>query len=533
MSNLLRKLFYCATATRRKNASQLYIRSIASVNKESVQMLDQRVTRLQRSGETFGQPTPFTHPHLLQKGELIQGITAEEIQGRRNRLMENIQKYDYNLHKKYSTHLIVIPSASKKYMSDKIPYVFRQNSDFLYFTGCQEPESVLVLYIDANQNSKSILFVRPKDKHSELWDGPRTGVENATNLFLVDEAFSVSDFSKVIPKFGRIDFLWYDNKCDQPTITEQINSIVSRTSAKLTEALTLFIHKQRVIKSESEIKLMRKTCEIASEAINKTIRTSKPGDSEHHIFATVDYHCRMNGASYLAYPPVVASGSNATTIHYINNSQIVNPMDLVLMDAGCEYGGYTSDITRTWPISGSFTQPQLVLYEIIHTVQKELISKTKNILKVSKFIFLKSQMFLDTLLREGGFTLDSLFDTMCLQLGSYLQEIGLIQKGLVGMDLAKAAYSYCPHHVSHYLGMDVHDTSTVSRSVHLQPGMVCTVEPGIYISRDRKDVPEEFRGIGIRIEDDVLVTSDNNIEVLTKACVKDPTLLTQQIRSSN
>lgn len=185
----------------------------------------------------------------------------------------------------------------------------------------------------------------------------------------------------------------------------------------------------------------------------------------------------MSGASYLAYPPVVASGLNATTIHYINNWQATSAADLVLMDAGkmieqfsffiltytkknlgCEYGGYTSDITRTWPISGSFTQPQLVLYEIVQTVQKELI---------------------DVLLKDGGLSLDSLFDTMCLRLGIYLQEIGLVRKGLVGMELARAAYAYCPHHVSHYLGMDVHDTSSISRNIHLQPGMVCTVEPGI------------------------------------------------------
>ncbi len=203
---------------------------------------------------------------------------------------------------------------------------------------------------------------------------------------------------------------------------------------------------------------------------------------------------------------------------------------------GCEYGGYTSDITRTWPINGSFTQPQLVLYEIVHTVQKELI---------------------DVLLKDGGLTLDSLFDTMCLRLGIYLQEIGLVQKGLIGMEFAKAAYTFCPHHVSHYLGMDVHDTSSISRSIHLQPGMVCTVEPGrilvnsksyrkqktwinhwmslsfpgVYISRDRKDVPEEFRGIGIRIEDDVLIASDSSVEVLTEKCIKDPVLLTKQINS--
>lgn len=216
-----------------------------------------------------------------------------------------------------------------------------------------------------------------------------------------------------------------------------------------------------------------------------------------------------------------------------NRSNIRRSFFLYRKLPGCEYGGYTSDITRTWPISGSFTQPQLVLYQIVHTVQKELI---------------------DELLKDGGLSLDSLFDTMCVRLGIYLQEIGLVRKDLRGTELARAAYSYCPHHVSHYLGMDVHDTGSISRSIQLQPGMVCTVEPGIeyrigstiwllqwvwclfsgiYISHDRNDVPEEFRGIGIRIEDDVLITSDSTVEVLTEKCVKDPMLLAKKIISWN
>lgn len=165
----------------------------------------------------------------------------------------------------------------------------------------------------------------------------------------------------------------------------------------------------------------------------------------------------MRNANYLAYPPVVAAGENATTIHYVNNTQLINSGDFVLMDAGCEYGGYTSDITRTWPISGSFSSTQIVLYEVLLTVQKELLG---------------------TLMKEGGRTLDELFDTMCIKLGIYLQEIGIIPKNLTCVDLAKVAYSFCPHHVSHYLGMDVHDTPLISRNSPLIPGMVCTVEPG-------------------------------------------------------
>lgn len=256
---------------------------------------------------------------------------------------------------------------------------------------------------------------------------------------------------------------------------------------------------------------MRKTCRIASECINETMRDTKPGDSEHHIFARVDYKCRMQNASFLAYPPVVASGNNATTIHYISNSQLTKEGDMVLMDAGCEYGGYSSDITRTWPVSGKFNPHQQILYEVISHLQKDLI----NLLQKPKV----------------GQTLDQLFETMCLLLGKYLQEVGLISKSITGVALAREGYKFCPHHVSHYLGMDVHDTPLISRSIKLTPGIVCTVEPGIYISEDRTDVPEEFRGLGIRIEDDILIKENGEVENLTEACVKDRSELEKLLKS--
>lgn len=209
----------------------------------------------------------------------------------------------------------------------------------------------------------------------------------------------------------------------------------------------------------------------------------------------------MAGASFMAYPPVVAAGANATIIHYIQNTQLARSGEMILMDAGCEYGGYSSDITRTWPVNGRFTDAQRVLYEVIWMLQQELIA---------------------TLLKNGGETLDALFDTMCVRLGRLLQEAGLLKKSLTGLDLSRAAFQLCPHHVSHYLGMDVHDTPTMSRQRPLAPGMVCTVEPGIYIGSDCVDVPSEFRGIGIRVEDDVLIGDDGKVEVLTSACIKEP-----------
>ncbi|XP_036318528.1 xaa-Pro aminopeptidase 3 isoform X2 [Rhagoletis pomonella] len=456
--------------------------------------------------ETFGQPTYVTHPHLVNEGELVIGQTVETFRERRSWLLSGIQKLDEesekNFQHKKKSHMVIVPSATKKYMSDKIPYVFRQNSDFFYLTGCMEPDSVLVLTINEREDVKSILFMRPKDKHAEMWDGARTGAENAPDFFGVDEAYTIPQFSKILKKYIESEkpLVWYDIPAsDQATITSDIQQVTGNTSELKSPAV--YIQSLRLYKSPSEQDLMRRTCQIASRAINEVISESKPGLSEHQLFAAVDYKCRMKNANYMAYPPVVASGNNATTIHYISNNQLTKSGDLVLMDAGCEYGGYTSDITRTWPIDGIFTPAQKILYDVVLQLQKELIA---------------------TLLKPGGETLDQLFDTMCVKLGKYLQEVGLVPKDIVDdISYARAGYKFCPHHVSHYLGMDVHDTPLIPRTFPVQPGMVCTVEPGIYIGHDREDVPKEFRGIGIRIEDDVLITSDHNVEVLTAECVKE------------
>lgn len=458
-----------------------------------------------QSEKVYGQPTFKTHPHILKANELVQGVTLDEIVNRRHRMIETIKAYSKTNHQAVKHHLIVIPSGTKKYISASIPYVFRQNSDFLYLSGCCEQDSILVLEI-SESTSKSILFLRPKDKHAELWDGVRTGPENAIELFAVEQAFPVNSFQSYVEKFKnqQNSLIWYDEKnSDQKNLTPML-----RPTDETIENPTKFIHTLRWTKSQAEIELMRKTCEIASDAINLTMKKSAPGISEHQIFAEVDYQCRMNGASMLAYPPVVASGKNATTIHYINNTQIVQDGDLVLFDAGCEFGGYSSDITRTWPVNGSFTQPQQVLYEIVLNLQKDLLK---------------------TLLNPGGLTLDELFDTMCLKLGKYLQEVHLIPRDKSGYDLARAAYKFCPHHVSHYLGMDVHDTPLVSRSNQLIPGNVFTVEPGIYISSDRTDVPKEFRSLGLRIEDDVFVTPEMKLETLTSKCVKETSDLVKML----
>lgn len=222
-------------------------------------------------------------------------------------------------------------------MTDKIPYVFRQNSDFFYLTGCLEPDSVLVLTTEDDSSPfKSILFMRPKNEHDELWDGPRTGAEHSVDFFGVDEAHPLTSFQKFIEQASSTgaSSYWYDEKASiRPELMNEIVRGRSSNSGQL-ESPTKFLHEQRVIKSAAEIDLMRRTCEIASQAVNETMKESNAGDSEHHIFARVDYHCRMRDASFLAYPPVVAAGSNATIIHYINNTQVAKDGEMVLMDAG-------------------------------------------------------------------------------------------------------------------------------------------------------------------------------------------------------
>lgn len=222
-------------------------------------------------------------------------------------------------------------------MTEKIPYFYRQNSDFYYLTGCLEPDSILVLWAENANTMRSILFMRPKNAHHELWDGWRTGVENAIPFFGVDEAYPLASFDSFIQRIctdSKHLNVFYDESADtQPSLTKTLRKHVAAASAHL-KSPTELIHQLRVIKSTAEIELMRKTCRIASTAINKTMQESRPGDSEHHINARVDFYCRMSDASFLAYPPVVAAGKNANTIHYIENTQVVNDGELVLMDAG-------------------------------------------------------------------------------------------------------------------------------------------------------------------------------------------------------
>ncbi|KAK3751202.1 hypothetical protein RRG08_023959 [Elysia crispata] len=446
----------------------------------------------------FGQPASQTHPHLIAEGEITPGLTVKEFHSRRCSLVRSALKTFQGV-KSTEHHLFIFPSATTSFMTNDIPYTFRQNTDFLYLCGFQEADSLLI--IKANSDSvitgdhESILFVPRKDAAKELWDGPRSGADGATVLTGVDAAFNSNEIEKYLQHYNKDHknyVIWYNHA--QPVHAVFNNRIVGLLMHdkrhKCVENTMNLMHRLRVFKSAAEISLMQQSVDIAAGAFIDVMKFSKPMINEAQIWAKMDFECRMRGAEFLAYPPVVAGGPRANIIHYITNNQVVKDGEMVLMDAGCELHGYTSDLTRTWPVSGCFTEPQRKLYNATLHVQEECIK-----------------------LCTQAYSLDEIFTHMLHLLAEELLVLGIIPPETPPAQQINLTRKYCPHHVSHYLGMDVHDTSSVSRSMKLQPNMVVTVEPGIYIPSDDYSVASKYRGIGIRIEDNILVTGSDPINM--------------------
>lgn len=255
------------------------------------------------------------------------------------------------------------------------------------------------------------------------------------------------------------------------------------------------IQRLRLVKSPAEIKRMQIAGKLTSEAFIETMFASKAPVDEAFLYAKFEFECRARGADVLAYPPVVAGGNRANTLHYVKNNQLIKDGEMVLLDGGCESACYVSDITRTWPVNGRFTAPQAELYEAVLEIQRACLT-----------------------LCSPGTSLENIYSTMITLMGQKLKDLGIVKNSKE--NTFKAARKYCPHHVGHYLGMDVHDTPDMPRSLPLQPGMVITIEPGIYIPEDDRDAPEKFRGLGVRIEDDVVVTQDSPL-ILSADCPKE------------
>ncbi|XP_060064357.1 xaa-Pro aminopeptidase 3-like [Ylistrum balloti] len=455
----------------------------------------------------FGQPVAQTHPHLLKQGEVTPFVTKEEYRQRRHNVFKLVLD-QFEGSKNVKDHIMIFPSACRLYMTPAIPYPFRQNTDFHYLSGFQESDSVLILHNSQSTSSiqkgmTSVLFVPKKDPHVELWEGGRSGPEGAEEITGVDKAYNTEDLSQFLQDYSKHNsnyVIWYDidSKVNPELGRAGIEDFILQGKQKCVETTIRSIHKTRVIKSPAEVQLMQRSVDIASESLEEVMKFSYPQVNESYLQAKMEFECKLRDAQMLAYPPVVAGGNHGNTIHYTKNNQIVPAGEMVLMDAGCEYHGFCSDLTRTWPVSGRFSAVQRRLYDVVLRIQLKVIS-----------------------LCNPEFSLEQIYVYMLHLLGEELVSLGLIQPKSKSTNYFQGLREFYPHHVGHYLGMDVHDTPTVSRHAKLQPGMIIAIEPGVYIPANCTSVPEEYRGIAIRIEDNVLIT-DSQPVVLSAKCVKDP-----------
>ncbi len=401
----------------------------------------------------------------------------------------------------------IIPSARVTPRNRDVDFVFRQDSDFLYLTGLGEPDA-LALMLPGHAKGQFIMFCRERNPEQEIWDGRRAGLEGMKELYGADLAYSIEELDEVMPKLlaDRERFFYpmgRDTNFDRQVINWVNQSRGSERTAKHMphELLSLdyFVHDMRLYKSRSELTLMRQAAKAAIAGHTRAMQTCQPGMYEYEIEAELVYEFRKAGC-VPAYPSIVGGGNNGCILHYIENNQELKDGDLLLIDAGAEYQGYASDITRTFPVNGTFSPVQREVYELVLESQNAAIKKVK----------------------PGNHWNDPHHEAVKV-LTKGLVEIGLL-KGKPAKLIKDEEYrQFYMHRTGHWLGLDVHDVGDYRFDEEwrlLEPGMTLTVEPGLYISK-AKGVPKKFWNIGIRIEDDVLVTKDGS-QVLTEKLTRDP-----------
>ena len=391
---------------------------------------------------------------------------------------------------------VVIAGASTQYRNADSSHAFRQDSNFWYLSGFNEAESTLVLLINEENDVQSIAFVPEKNELKEIWDGYRAGPEGAMQDHGFDLAFNNTEINDRLPDLlaghNQVYYPVGKSKTLDADIIDWIKSAKSKdrhSSAIDIADASSKVGNQRLIKDEDEIEIMRKACKISAEAHVEAMKFVKPGMTEQEIEAFYQYEFSKRGGRFSAYTPIVAGGENACILHYVENSKPLKDGELLLVDAGCEFELYASDITRTYPINGKFTEPQLAIYEVVLEAQLksiEAISTHNNVMD--------AQIISEKVITQG------------------LIDLGILQGSMDELHKAGAFRDFYMHKIGHWLGIDVHDAGDYMEDgdyMKFKPGMVTTVEPGIYISSSA-DVEDKWKGIGIRIEDDILVTANGN-----------------------
>ena len=399
----------------------------------------------------------------------------------------------------------IVPTAPERPRNRDAYYPYRYDSYFYYLTGFREPDAVLVL--TAGESPRSILFCREKDAEREIWDGFRFGPDAAREAFGFDEAHSIARLDELMPDVLANQSALYCHVGADPAwdarVVRWLNEVRGRARAGVVAPPTIsdvhvLLDEMRLVKDSSEIAVMRRAAQISAAAHRRAMHTARPGLTEFAIEAELAHEFRRNGAQAHAYTPIVASGANACVLHYVENDDVLRDGDLLLIDAGCELDGYASDITRTFPVSGRFSAPQRDVYELVLAAQAAAIEQVKPgkrwIAPHEAAVKVLAQGFID---------------------------LGLLHGSLSEVLETESYKKYYMHRTGHWLGLDVHDAGNYKRDGEwreLVPGMVLTVEPGCYI-RPAADVPEPLVNIGVRIEDDVLVTQEG-CEIMTAAAPK-------------
>ena len=406
----------------------------------------------------------------------------------------------------------IFRSAPAAVMHNDVEYAYRQDSDFFYLTGFNEAAAVAVL-APHHEEHKFVLFVQPKDLEKETWHGYRAGVEGAKELYGADEAFPIAELAEKLPKYlEKADRIYYhfgrDRSFDQTVLNHWQRLMATYpkrgTGPTAIEDSNIILHPMRLVKSETELALMRKAANISVAAHNRAQEFAKPGRYEYEIQAEIEHTFGLNGCTP-AYPSIVASGYNSCVLHYIENNRQMQENDLLLIDAGCACDYYNADITRTFPVSGKFTAEQQIIYDLVLQAQLQAISQV-----------------------YPGNPYSKIHETAVRVLVEGLMDLKLLVGDIEEIIKEEKYKPFYMHRTGHWLGLDVHDVGVYQYGENpqvLQAGQVLTVEPGIYISpyikpvEGQPEVPEKWRGIGVRIEDDVLVTFDSH-EVLTAGVPK-------------
>jgi Xaa-Pro aminopeptidase len=404
--------------------------------------------------------------------------------------------------------VLVMACAPSAIRNNDVEHDYRQDSDLFYLTGLDEPGTVLVLST-AHKDHRFVLFVRPRNPEREIWDGARAGVDGAMKEFGADAAFPIDELDVKLGDYvagtERLHFRFGLDRAMDARIVQALDLARRKHRHGLDYPTEIvdpgrLVHEHRLHKSKEEIALMRRAGEITREAHAAAMRVAKPGAYEYEVEAEILRVFRAAGSERPAYGPIVGSGPNATILHHRKNDRRMNDGELLLIDAGAEHGYYASDVTRTFPVNGRFSEAQRAIYDVV----------------------LRAQLAVIDAIRPGA-TLDEAHDIAVRETTAGLVDLGLVEGPLEDAIRGERYKPFFMHRTSHWLGMDVHDVGTYyehGAPRKLAPGMVLTVEPGVYIGANA-DVDPKWRGIGVRIEDDILVT-ENGSENLTAAIPKDP-----------